>query len=126
MFVGSGVVEAGCKSIGQRLKLSGMRWTLAGATGIATLRCLDAGDRWDEIWQRPRSQTDASRPRQPGELILPPTELAHTPDHLSPAYQSRGISNGRPPEQMGGGAWFRNDPAGKTRLWIERLHSWRS
>ena len=57
MFVGSGVVEAGCKSIGQRLKLSGMRWTLAGATGIATLRCLDAGHRWDEIWQRPRSQT---------------------------------------------------------------------
>jgi hypothetical protein len=34
-----------------------MRWTLAGATGIATLRCLDAGHRWDEIWQRPRSQT---------------------------------------------------------------------
>jgi hypothetical protein len=58
MFVGSGVVEAGCKSlVGQRLKLSGMRWTLAGATGITTLRCLDAGDRWQEIWQRPRSQT---------------------------------------------------------------------
>lgn len=58
MFVGSGVVEAGCKSIvGQRLKLSGMRWTIAGATGIATLRCLDASDRWEDIWQRPRSQT---------------------------------------------------------------------
>jgi hypothetical protein len=58
MFVGSGVVEAGCKStIGQRLKLSGMRWTIDGATGIATLRCLDAGHRWDEIWQRPRNQT---------------------------------------------------------------------
>ncbi len=58
MFVGSGVVEAGCKSIaGQRLKLSGMRWTIDGATGIATLRCMDASDRWEEIWQRPRSQT---------------------------------------------------------------------
>jgi len=58
MFVGSGVVEAGCKSIiGQRLKLSGMRWTVAGATGIATLRCQDAGGRWHEIWQRPHSQT---------------------------------------------------------------------
>lgn len=58
MFVGSGVVEAGCKSlVGQRLKLSGMRWTVAGATGIVTLRCHDAGNRWDEIWQRPRSQT---------------------------------------------------------------------
>jgi len=56
MFVGSGVVEAGCKSIGQRLKLSGMRWTIHGATGIATLRCLDASGRRDEIWQRPHSQ----------------------------------------------------------------------
>jgi hypothetical protein len=58
LFTGSGVVEAGCKSIiGQRLKLSGMHWTIAGATGIATLRCQDASDRWDQIWQRPHSQT---------------------------------------------------------------------
>jgi hypothetical protein len=58
MFTGSGVVEAGCKSIiGQRLKLSGMHWTIPGAAGIATLRCQDAGDRWNEIWQRPHSQT---------------------------------------------------------------------
>jgi hypothetical protein len=34
MFVGSGAVEAGCKAVvGQRLKLSGMRWTLPGAAG---------------------------------------------------------------------------------------------
>jgi hypothetical protein len=40
MFVGSGVVEAGCKAvIGQRLKLSGMHWSTRGATGITTLRC---------------------------------------------------------------------------------------
>ena len=33
LFVGSGVVEAGCKSvIGQRLKQSGMHWTTAGPT----------------------------------------------------------------------------------------------
>jgi hypothetical protein len=43
MFAGSGVVEAGCKQIvRQRLKLSGMRWTLNGAYGILTLRCLEA------------------------------------------------------------------------------------
>jgi hypothetical protein len=58
LFVGSGVVEAGCKSvIGQRLKLSGMRWTEAGATGILTLRCQEASNRWDEIWKRPHNQT---------------------------------------------------------------------
>jgi hypothetical protein len=40
MFIGSGVVEAGCKTlVGQRLKLSGMRWNTPGATGILTLRC---------------------------------------------------------------------------------------
>lgn len=47
MFVGSGVVEAGCKSvIGARLKQSGMRWTARGATGITTLRCQQASGPW--------------------------------------------------------------------------------
>jgi hypothetical protein len=58
MFIGSGTVEAACKAIiGQRLKLSGMRWNLPGATSIATLRCQEASNRWDQIWQRPHSQT---------------------------------------------------------------------
>jgi len=57
LFVGSGVVEAGCKSIvGQRLKLSGMRWNLPGATGILTLRCHQANDRFDHIWTQPHNQ----------------------------------------------------------------------
>ena len=39
-FLGSGVVEAGCKTvIGHRLKQSGMRWTVAGANAIIALRC---------------------------------------------------------------------------------------
>jgi hypothetical protein len=54
MFVGSGAVEAGCKAIvAQHCKLSGMRWTLAGAYGILTLRCLDASGRWEETWTQP-------------------------------------------------------------------------
>jgi hypothetical protein len=54
MFAGSGAVEAGCKAIvAQRCKLSGMRWTLDGAYGILTLRCLDASDRWEETWTQP-------------------------------------------------------------------------
>ena len=61
LFVGSGTVEAGCKSvIGQRLKLSGMRWTQPGATGILTLRCQDASNRWEQIWTRPHNQTPAA------------------------------------------------------------------
>ncbi len=43
MFIGSGVVEAGCKTVlGARLKQSGMHWTTRGATAITTLRCRHA------------------------------------------------------------------------------------
>lgn len=39
LFIGSGVVEAGCKHIvGQRLKGSGMRWSVEGARDILNLR----------------------------------------------------------------------------------------
>ncbi|MGH3282838.1 MAG: ISKra4-like element ISDesp4 family transposase, partial [Trebonia sp.] len=58
LFVGSGAVESGCKAvIGQRLKLSGMRWTLDGASAIATLRCHQASCTDDQIWQPARIQT---------------------------------------------------------------------
>ncbi|GAC1353745.1 MAG: hypothetical protein NVSMB4_15460 [Acidimicrobiales bacterium] len=51
LFVGSGVVEAGCKSVvHQRLKQSGMRWSLRGAESIIWLRCLDQSGRWEELW----------------------------------------------------------------------------
>lgn len=60
-FVGSGAMEAGCKAVvGQRLKLSGMRWSVPGAAGIVTLRCQEASDRWEEIWKRPHSQSSAA------------------------------------------------------------------
>ena len=40
LFVGSGVVEAGCKTaIGRRLKMSGMFWTVRGANSLIALRC---------------------------------------------------------------------------------------
>lgn len=51
-FVGSGVIEAGCKTlIGQRLKQSGMRWTVAGANAVIALRCRLLSHRWDELWR---------------------------------------------------------------------------
>jgi hypothetical protein len=61
LFVGSGVVEAGCKSvIGQRLKQSGMHWTVDGADAIATLRCREASSQWEAVCQQPRTQTGAA------------------------------------------------------------------
>ena len=52
LFVGSGVIEAGCKSvIGQRLKLSGMHWTVRGANSIISLRCCLLSNRWEDFWE---------------------------------------------------------------------------
>jgi len=52
LFVGSGVVEAGCKTvIGHRLKQSGMRWTVRGANAILALRCAELSGRWEEFWE---------------------------------------------------------------------------
>jgi hypothetical protein len=51
LFVGSGVIEAGCRTIvGQRLKQSGMRWTVKGANSIIALRCCQISGRWEEFW----------------------------------------------------------------------------
>jgi hypothetical protein len=50
-FVGSGVVEAGCRTvIGQRLKQSGMRWSVRGANAIIALRCCLMSDRFEDFW----------------------------------------------------------------------------
>ena len=56
LFVGSGVIEAGCRSvIGQRLKQSGMHWTVGGANSIIALRCILMSHHWDDFWAyRPR------------------------------------------------------------------------
>ena len=53
LFLGSGVIEAGCKSIiGQRLKQSGMEWSVRGANAIITLRCMEASRRTEEYWEQ--------------------------------------------------------------------------
>jgi hypothetical protein len=51
LFVGSGVIEAGCKTvIGSRLKQSGMFWTLRGANAILALRCCQLNGRFEDYW----------------------------------------------------------------------------
>jgi hypothetical protein len=61
LFTGSGVVEAGCKAvIGQRLKQSGMHWTVAGADSIITLRCAEASSQWEAICSNRHNQTGAA------------------------------------------------------------------
>ena len=51
LFVGSGVVEAGCRTvIGERLKQSGMRWSVRGANAIIALRCCILSGRFEDFW----------------------------------------------------------------------------
>ncbi len=49
--IGSGVVEAACKTlVSERLKQSGMRWTRRGGQAILTLRSLLQSARWENAW----------------------------------------------------------------------------
>ena len=55
LFVGSGVIEAGCKTvIGSRLKQSGMFWTVRGANAILALRCCHLNGRFEDYWEERR------------------------------------------------------------------------
>ena len=52
LFVGSGVIEAGCKTvIGSRCKQSGMFWTVRGANAILALRCCHLNGRFEDYWE---------------------------------------------------------------------------
>jgi hypothetical protein len=56
LFVGSGVIEAGCKTvIGSRLKQSGMFWTVRGANAIIALRCCRLSGRFEDYWEARRA-----------------------------------------------------------------------
>lgn len=53
LFIGSGVVEAGCKTVvGQRAKQSGMCWTEAGLLAVLHTRCALLGGQFDAFWDR--------------------------------------------------------------------------
>jgi hypothetical protein len=51
LFVGSGVIEAGCKNIiAARMKKSGAKWSIRGANTIIALRCTLASSRFEDYW----------------------------------------------------------------------------
>jgi hypothetical protein len=52
LFVGSGVVEAGCRTVvGKRLKCSGMFWSVRGANAILAPRCWRLSGRFEDYWE---------------------------------------------------------------------------
>jgi hypothetical protein len=69
LFVGSGVIEAGCKTVvASRLKRSGMFWTVRRANAILALRCSLLNGRFRGLLGEP-----------PGSYRrLTPTSMSHT------------------------------------------------
>ena len=55
LFVGSGVIEAGCKTVLGRLKQSGMFWTVRGANAIIALRCCQLSGGFEDYWESRRA-----------------------------------------------------------------------
>ena len=69
LFVGSGVVEAGCKTlIGKRLKNSGMFWSLDGANAIIASRCCQYSGRFEQYWED-RAPTEATGEDQTKQAV---------------------------------------------------------
>ena len=74
LFYGSGVVEAGCKTvIGGRCNGSGMLWSEAGATNVLNFRCALYGNQFDQVWDK-LNQSDYLRLR-----------VVHQPDQAKQA-----------------------------------------
>jgi len=54
-FIGSGVVEAGCKAVvGKRTKQSGMFWRIYGAQNVLNIRCSILSSTYDNYWSHRR------------------------------------------------------------------------
>jgi hypothetical protein len=75
--LGSGITEAACKIVfTQRLKRSGMSWTIEGGQIILDLRVIRLSGVWDKVHQRylaskpmPVVQLEASKAAQHGRLV---------------------------------------------------------
>lgn len=78
--IASGVMEAACKTlVTQRMKRSGMAWTMPGGQAILTLRSLIQSQRWSSAWPLLSAdfrQTVIVRSPQPTPVERPAIQLA--------------------------------------------------
>jgi hypothetical protein len=75
--LGSGVVEAACKTIyTQRLKLSGMRWTKTGAQVILNLRVVLLSGVWEAAYRHTLMPNIVIESRTPGREAKIPLQMA--------------------------------------------------
>jgi hypothetical protein len=75
--IGSGITESACKMVfTQRLKLSGMRWTKAGAQIVLNLRVVLLSGIWDGAYRHILKPPTAIELVTPGEEAEIPKEMA--------------------------------------------------
>lgn len=75
--LGSGITEAACKTlVAQRLKLSGMRWTKAGAQVILDLRATLLSGTWEMANRHLLAGLPQPMPTTPADRIKLPFEIA--------------------------------------------------
>jgi len=75
--IGSGITEAACKTVfTQRLKLSGMRWSLSGAQTILNLRVILLSGIWDEVYQAAVEDYTDLPNRTPANCTPSPAHIA--------------------------------------------------
>jgi hypothetical protein len=75
--IGSGITEAACKTVfTQRLKLSGMRWSLSGAQTILNLRVILLSGIWDEVYQAAVEDYPDLPNRTPANCTPSPAHIA--------------------------------------------------
>ncbi len=73
--IASGVIEAACKTlVTQRLKQSGMAWSIPGGQAILTLRSLIQSDRWQPAWDLLRTNFRKSVTVCNPQIALPAAE----------------------------------------------------
>lgn len=83
--IASGVIEATCKTlVTQRMKCSGMRWSMAGGQAVLTLRSLIQSDRWQQAWSLIQAEF-----RKPVSIVK---ELPMKEVHLSSVASTESIS----------------------------------
>lgn len=76
-FIGSGVIEAGCKTVvGRRLKQSGMFWSGKGAENMLELRCLVLGPHFDDAWKERRNLVARRKAKERRWSTHPETQAA--------------------------------------------------
>jgi hypothetical protein len=75
--IGSGITEAACKTVfTQRLKLSGMRWSNAGAQVILNLRVILLSGVWDSVYRALVTSYNDALLRTPESSLLRTTQKA--------------------------------------------------